>query len=63
MSVDKVISDWKKNAYKPVYWIEGDEEFYVDQLVNYAEHQILSESEASFNLSIFMEKMRHGPMY
>ncbi|MGE9310406.1 DNA polymerase III subunit delta [Niabella sp. CJ426] len=56
MSVDKVISDWKKNAYKPVYWIEGDEEFYVDQLVNYAEHHILSESEASFNLTIFYGK-------
>ncbi|MCH5717757.1 DNA polymerase III subunit delta [Niabella hibiscisoli] len=56
MSVDKVISDWKKNAYKPIYWIEGDEEFYVDQLVDYAEHHILNESEASFNLTIFYGK-------
>lgn len=56
MSVEKVISDWKKKAYKPVYWIEGDEEFYVDQLVNYAEHHILSESEASFNLTVFYGK-------
>lgn len=56
MTVDKVISDWKKKIYKPVYWIEGDEEFYVDMLVNYAEQHILSESEASFNLTIFYGK-------
>ncbi|MCH5597454.1 DNA polymerase III subunit delta [Niabella ginsengisoli] len=56
MSVDKVISDWRKKAYKPVYWIEGDEDFYVDQLVNYAEQNILSESEASFNLTVFYGK-------
>jgi len=56
MSVDKVISDWKKNVYKPIYWIEGDEEFYVDQLVDYAERKILSESEASFNLTVFYGK-------
>lgn len=56
MTVDKVISDWKKNNYKPIYWIEGDEDFYVDALVNYAEQNILSESEASFNLTIFYGK-------
>ncbi|WP_346238668.1 DNA polymerase III subunit delta [Niabella insulamsoli] len=56
MSVDKVISDWKKNQFKPVYWIEGDEEYYVDQLVKYAEDHILSESEASFNLTVFYGK-------
>lgn len=56
MTVDKVLSDWKKGNYKPIYWIEGDEEFYVDTLVNYAEQHILNESEASFNLTIFYGK-------
>ena len=56
MSVEKVIAEWKKNNYKPIYWIEGDEEYYVDMLVNYAEQHILSESEASFNLTVFYGK-------
>jgi DNA polymerase-3 subunit delta len=56
MSVDKIISDWKKSIYKPIYWIEGDEEFYVDQLVDFAEHKILNENEASFNLTVFYGK-------
>ncbi|HUR12369.1 MAG TPA: DNA polymerase III subunit delta [Flavitalea sp.] len=56
MSVDKIISDWKKKLFKPVYWLEGEEDFFIDQLVNYAEHQILPESEVAFNLSVFYGK-------
>lgn len=53
MAVDKIIADWKKQSFKPVYWLEGDEDYYIDKLVNYAEHHILNESEASFNLTVF----------
>src|SRR2546426_10094948 len=56
MSVEKIISDWKKNLYKPVYWLQGEEEYYIDQVIQYAEHQILPESEASFNLTVFYGK-------
>lgn len=53
MAVEKIISEWKKNSFKPVYWLEGEEEYYIDKAVEYAEHHILPESEASFNLTIF----------
>ncbi len=53
MSAEKIISEWKKNKYKPVYWLEGEEDYYIDQVVDYAEHQILNESEAGFNLTVF----------
>ncbi len=53
MSVEKILSDWKKGQYKPIYWIEGDEPFFIDQIINYAEHSILNESEAGFNLTVF----------
>jgi DNA polymerase III subunit delta len=53
MAVEKIIAEWKKKVFKPVYWLEGDEEYFIDKAVNYAEHHILSENEASFNLSIF----------
>jgi DNA polymerase-3 subunit delta len=56
MSVEKIIGDWKKNLFKPVYWLEGEEGYYIDKAVEYAEHKILNESEASFNLSIFYGK-------
>lgn len=56
MSVDKILTDWKKLKFKPVYWLEGEEEYYIDQLVHYAEHKILTEAEAGFNLTIFYGK-------
>jgi len=56
MSAEKIINEWKKGSYKPIYWLEGDEPFFIDQVVNYAEHHILSESEAAFNLTIFYGK-------
>jgi DNA polymerase-3 subunit delta len=56
MSAEKIIADWKKGNFKPIYWLEGDEPFFIDQVVHYAEHKILPEAEASFNLSIFYGK-------
>lgn len=56
MSVEKILQDWKKGIFKPVYWLEGEESYFIDILVNYAEKHILSESEASFNLSVFYGK-------
>ena len=56
MSIEKIITDWKKGAFKPVYWLEGEEEYFIDKAVDYAEHHILNESESSFNLSIFYGK-------
>jgi DNA polymerase III subunit delta len=56
MSAEKILTDWKKKNFKPVYWLEGEEEFYIDQLVDVAEHQILDEAQAGFNLSVFYGK-------
>jgi len=56
MSVEKILGDWKKMKFKPVYWLEGEEEYYIDQLVDYAEHNILTEAEAGFNLTVFYGK-------
>jgi DNA polymerase-3 subunit delta len=56
MAAEKIIAAWKKKQFKPVYWLEGEEDFYIDQVVNYAEHHILTESEAGFNLTVFYGK-------
>ena len=53
MSAEKIISDWRKKKFKNLYWLEGEEEYYIDQVVNYAEHKILDEAEAAFNLTVF----------
>ncbi len=56
MSVEKILSEWKLKAFKPVYWLEGEEPYFIDQIVDHAEHRILSESESSFNLTVFYGK-------
>ncbi len=53
MSADKIISDWKNKNFKPVYWLEGEEPYFIDKIVDFAEHHLLPESEASFNLTVF----------
>lgn len=56
MTAEKIIGELKKKAFKPVYWLEGDEDFFIDQVTKYAEQEILPESEAGFNLSVLYGK-------
>lgn len=53
MSVEKIISAWKKKSFKPVYWLGGEEEYYIDMIMDYAEHHLLPAEEAAFNLTVF----------
>jgi DNA polymerase III subunit delta len=53
MKAEKIISDLKKGLLKPVYWLEGDEEYFIDSIIQYAEQKILPESETGFNQTVF----------
>jgi len=53
MSPQKILNDLKKQDFKPVYWLEGEEEYFIDLVIDYAENKILTESEAGFNLTVF----------
>jgi len=56
MSAEKIISDWKKQQFKNIYWLEGEEDYYIDMVMDHAEKHILSEAEAGFNLTVFYGK-------
>jgi len=53
MTPEKIIGDIQKGYFKPVYWLEGEENFFIDQVIDYAEEKILSEGEKGFNLTVF----------
>ncbi|RYY48407.1 MAG: DNA polymerase III subunit delta [Chitinophagaceae bacterium] len=53
MSADKILTSWRARKFSPVYWLHGEEDYYIDQLMDFAEHEILPESEAGFNLTVF----------
>jgi len=56
MSAEKIIAEIKKGVLKPVYWLEGEEDYFIDKVINYAENNILNESEKSFNQTVFYGK-------
>lgn len=53
MNGSSIIADWKKGRFKPFYWLEGEEDYWIDQVVDYAEHRLLPAAEASFNVTVF----------
>lgn len=46
---EEIISDLKKRIFKPVYFLAGEEPYYIDLITEYIEEKILPESEKSFN--------------
>jgi DNA polymerase-3 subunit delta len=56
LSAEQIIRDWKRKIYKPVYWLEGEEEYFINEVMEFAEHHLLPEEEKSFNLSVFYGK-------
>lgn len=45
----KIINDIKAGNIKPIYFLMGEEPYYIDRLTEYIEDNILSEDEKSFN--------------
>jgi DNA polymerase-3 subunit delta len=56
MSVKEVISQIKQGNIKPIYFLHGEEPFYIDQIVNYISGNILPESDRDFNQSVLYAK-------
>jgi DNA polymerase III subunit delta len=46
---EEIISDLRNRIFKPVYFLAGDEPYYIDLIVNYIEEKVLPESEKAFN--------------
>ena len=56
MDTISIISEWKNNNFRPVYWLEGEEDYFIDEIMEYAEKKILSEADAGFNQTVFYGK-------
>jgi DNA polymerase-3 subunit delta len=46
---EEIISDLKKRIFKPVYFLAGEEPYYIDLITDYIEVNVLPEAEKSFN--------------
>ncbi|MGV6862250.1 MAG: DNA polymerase III subunit delta [Putridiphycobacter sp.] len=56
MSYKDIIKQIKKKDFKPIYFLNGEEPFYIDEIVNYIAKNVLDESERDFNQTVVYAK-------
>jgi DNA polymerase-3 subunit delta len=56
MTAPEILKDLKNRKYKPLYLLHGDEPYFIDQVSNYIEHELLPEAEKGFNQTVFYGK-------
>jgi len=49
VTYEEIISDLKKRIFKPVYFLAGEEPYYIDLITEYIQDKVLSEDEKAFN--------------
>jgi DNA polymerase-3 subunit delta len=55
-SYEQIMNDLQNKIYHPVYFLTGDEPYYIDRITEYASKHILTEEEKSFNQTIIYGK-------
>jgi len=55
-SYEQILSDLKNKIYHPIYFLSGEEPYFIDRITEYASKHILTEEEKSFNQTIFYGK-------
>lgn len=56
MDFNQIINDLKNRKYYPVYFLEGEEPFFIDRISDYILENVLSETEKDFNQTILYGK-------
>lgn len=49
---NKIVNDIKNKSVKPIYFLMGEESYYIDRISGYIEHNLLGEGEKSFNQQV-----------
>src|SRR5688572_356318 len=52
MTFEQIISDLKKKAFQPVYFLSGEESYFIDAISDYIEENALQESDRAFNQTV-----------
>ena len=55
-NVKKILADLKGRKYSPVYFLQGEETFFIDMIASYIEDHVLPEGEKGFNQVVIYGK-------
>ena len=56
VSFNQIIADLRNQIYYPIYFLFGDEPYYIDEISDYIETHVLSDQEKEFNQTILYGK-------
>ena len=49
---EEIVRNLKNRIYAPVYFLMGEEDYYIDRIADYIIDTVLSETEKEFNLTV-----------
>lgn len=52
MNFDQILNDLKNKIYYPVYFLAGEESYYIDEISDYIEDNVLTDIEKEFNQTV-----------
>ena len=56
ISYDMIMSDLRRKAYSPVYLLMGEEAYYIDQISDFIQNNVLDEGQREFDLTVVYGK-------
>ena len=58
MEFDAILQNLKKKIIHPIYLLQGEEPYYIDEISNYIEKNVLTDAEKGLTNPFFTEKIR-----
>src|SRR3978361_469523 len=56
MTAPEIIKDLRNRKYKPIYLLHGEEPYFIDQIIDYVENNLLPDAEKGFNQTVLYGK-------
>ncbi len=56
LTFEQVMSELRRKAFRPVYLLMGEEAYYIDQVTDYIQNNVLDESQREFDLTVVYGK-------
>ena len=52
LTCDDILKELRAKQYRPIYYLMGEESYYIDLIADYITDNVLSETEKEFNLTV-----------